>query len=575
MKSLKSFLYAKITTNCDMKCISECVSDDTDTNKISMLLKNMVGDKKKDLIGMDIESIDMNMLLPESFRHIHDNFMIDIITKKEKSKFWNDFISGKMIRSVNIINPVNGNTYSVKIDIKFKSHINNVCIFDVCFNNTTLLKIRQSKPNLYSHDLRAMIKCAINITEEIELGCKSDCKSGQNVNLEQVNILKDLLTEALDLCSKSQRMKLPESITIETKNLCHITKPYLEMSQLIIKLNDIYPNVKYNIELSSSLIIGINQFKIFADFMLVIVNNLMGLLILSEVINITLTEDKINKILFFKISRQYTTECLESPDLFSNLDIKFIQNDIINIESSHTDSFDTTNTTNTANTIIPKQIELRNTFLSQYKNNFISICNEWNKFGCTNAIIDKFNNIVGYTLSIKCDYAHEIFSLNTSQVKLLSSVMNKQKLLGSKIILLVDDVLLNLKIICLKIIKLFDVDYKYNNFPILTPNEWQEHGIITIEIHGYIFIMASNGYYGLEISRIVKCNLIITDIQMPLLNGFDMIKLMLSYKITSKIMINSAAINETDAELIELVKNNQIGYIEKGSNFEWINDLIF
>ena len=40
-------------------------------------------------------------------------------------------------------------------------------------------------------------------------------------------------------------------------------------------------------------------------------------------------------------------------------------------------------------------------------------------------------------------------------------------------------------------------------------------------------------------------------------------------------MINSAAINETDAELIELVKNNQIGYIEKGSNFEWINDLIF
>jgi response regulator of citrate/malate metabolism len=83
-------------------------------------------------------------------------------------------------------------------------------------------------------------------------------------------------------------------------------------------------------------------------------------------------------------------------------------------------------------------------------------------------------------------------------------------------------------------------------------------------------ILAANGMYGKEISQMIKTDIIIADIQMPQLNGIDMIKYMIANGVKSKIFINSAAVDNDNEDIIELVKNTQITFVEKG-NFDWIN----
>lgn len=94
--------------------------------------------------------------------------------------------------------------------------------------------------------------------------------------------------------------------------------------------------------------------------------------------------------------------------------------------------------------------------------------------------------------------------------------------------------------------------------------------MLNIEIQNYIFILASNGFYGKEIALSLynRCSVIITDIQMPILNGIDMIKLLLENNIKTKIFINSAC-DKTDPTMNELLLCNNISYLEKGANTQF------
>jgi hypothetical protein len=73
-----NFLFPKIGIEYDFKCILECKNIDI-TLKPSFILKNIIGTKKIDIIGSDVDEFDLNLLLPEKFRNIHNKLMIDII----------------------------------------------------------------------------------------------------------------------------------------------------------------------------------------------------------------------------------------------------------------------------------------------------------------------------------------------------------------------------------------------------------------------------------------------------------------------------------------------------------------
>jgi hypothetical protein len=153
-------------------------------------------------------------------------------------------------------------------------------------------------------------------------------------------------------------------------------------------------------------------------------------------------------------------------------------------------------------------------------------------------------------------------SLKSEDILFLTSIINTNK----HIILIIDDVLLNIKILCLKLIRYINPHFNYKNFPTITINEWKNHKMIYIEVENYIFVLTSNGLYGKEIAICLQNQYItiITDIQMQILNGIDMIKSLLKKNIKARIYINSAKYYNDDDEINELIKNNQIVYLEKG-----------
>lgn len=161
------------------------------------------------------------------------------------------------------------------------------------------------------------------------------------------------------------------------------------------------------------------------------------------------------------------------------------------------------------------------------------------------------------------------FQLDTSHVK---QIMALDK--SNSTILLVDDVFLNIKIIFNKLVKYLIPTHKPIHFPIITSQEWQEYGMFTIQLDNYNFIFGSNGLYGLDIGQMVECDLMIVDIQMPLLNGIDMIGQLISLGCKSKIIINSAfdkkelGDSEEIAKLFESNKS-QIVFLEKGTEIDF------
>jgi CheY-like chemotaxis protein len=193
----------------------------------------------------------------------------------------------------------------------------------------------------------------------------------------------------------------------------------------------------------------------------------------------------------------------------------------------------------------------------------------YNDFKTCNGIIHISSEVgIGTTMNLQippvCDV--DEFVLTLEQVRSIYSLKS------NKIILFVDDVLLNIKILFYKLLKYLNPSYKYNNFPLITSEQWQSYGMFILEIDTYAFIFAANGLYGNDISLIGKCNLIITDIQMPLMNGIDMIKSLHSNGCKTKIIINTALTNEEieqNSDLFEMLAKKQIYILEKGNNIDF------
>lgn len=517
-----NFLFPqKIGIQYDFKCILECKIVYVKI-KPSLILKNIIGKKKIELIGSDVNEIDLNLLLPEKFQNVHNKLMIDIIAYGEKSQYWSTFINGKMQRSVDIINPINKKTYNVKLNINFKVKNQNIFLFDVII--TDIIKIDKiiNKTGLFTHDLRAILKSAQNITKEIEKTAQAD--------IEQITILKELIKESINMCMETRTSLLPENIRIS--KVIENIKMYLEFPQYIRRLTKIFPNIIFTLNISTSLIILEYQNKALWHLLLNTIKNVK-----ATIINIFVDEDK-NK---------------------SKLLIKITDNGI-GMAQKYTNSF--------LNRNLPEQVIDSSDTNANRGEGFLLAYKQW--ILCEGSVeILQTELGIGTTilLSIYGSYETDRFSLNSHQVTLISSINQ-----NIKTILLVDDVLFNLKLICLKLIKKTNKQYQYTNFPVLTNDCWQKHGIIIVSSDECQYVLAANGMYGKEISQMIKIDIIIADIQMPELNGIDMIKFIISNDLKSKILINSAAVNNDNDDIIELLKNPQITFLEKG-NFDWINNI--
>ena len=463
----------------------------------------MSGEKKEELIGSNVNEIDLNLLFAESFRKIHEKFMIDILISGVKSQYFNSEINGK--RNVDIINPINKKTYVVKLGMVFKLQKDNIFLFDIEFTDVTSVNTIINKNDLVIHDLRSIIKSAQNTVFELE-------KSVNDSGFENMKLLKDLLKESLDMCHNIRKSFLPEDII---KNEDHsIVKSYIEIPKFISTLKNIFNSINFEFMINSNGLLTDKQSECLYNCLLYIVKNYI---------------DAGATLIHIEVSQPYNIKIIISDNR------KEINLNKLDIEKS---------------------------------SQFFLLYNEWKTYGGTIELksnIKKFD----FILEIPPKKSNE-FVLQLHHINQLFSIKN------NKIILFVDDVLLNIKILWIKILKYLYPLHKYNNFPILSNDQWQNYGMFVIEFNEYTFIFASNGLYGKDIALSINCYIIITDIQMPLLNGIDMIKILLEKSYKSKILINSALPKkelESLNDIMELIKIPNISFLEKGSNINFNNFL--
>lgn len=546
---LKKLFLNKINIEYDLKCILECVCNE---NNYSFILKNITGTKKIELLGSDVSELDLNLLFSENFRLVHNNFMIDILTFREKSKFWNLFLNGKMNRIINIINPITKYEYGVKLQITFNSQSNDKVLFDVFFTDVNIINKLINNTGLLTHDLRSIIKSAQNIVNLIQ----SDLNTNTNTNsdtkldpklenrlenrLENFLTLKELLNEAYEMCSKSRTKLIVENINKNPSKAFDNIKIYLEIFKYIKKIKNIFPNIKINLKIKTNLVITSIQ------------NDALWHLFLNMVKNSSnANSNKINIIIDEKTNEPNTNESNTNKLLI------YIQDNGCGMSESTRLNFFTRE--------LPSKINSGDKIDSNRGEGFLLAYKVWVNLGGDVEIISSIPSI-GTEFLIKCSGIKIVnddgFVLSKEKVELIQSITEKNKIK----IFLIDDSLLNLKILSLKLIKFIDPNYKHNNFPILTSEEWQNNGIIQINICDYIFLLLSNGMYGKEICMMIEPNIIITDIQMPLLNGIDMIKTLLDYGIKSKIFINSAYSDKDNDDIVELVNKYNVEFLEKGSD---------
>lgn len=536
--SSKIFFKNKVHIENDLQCTLEC--NCYDENNPSFILKNIYGSKKIELLGSDVYEIDLNLLFSDNFRKIHNSFIIDILKYREKSKFWDSFINGKMNRIVNIINPITKYEYGVKLNITFNYQENEKVVFDIIFTDVSIINKIINNTGLLTHDLRSIIKSAQNIVSSIESDLNFD--SNQDFDLKKkyednFSTLKELLVEAHQMCSKSRTKIIIENINNTGSGLFKNVKMYLEMSKYIKKIKKIFPNVKFISNIKTNICITVIQNDTLWHLFLNIIKNAINAGS-NEILIIVDNDEHEELVITIKDNGHGMSESTKLNFLSRKLPMTLKNNQ--QIDSNRGEGF-----------------------LLSYK--------EWVNIGGFVSILSSEINIgTEFLIKIKGMYDNDNFILNKTQLSSIQNIIEKTDTIK---ILLIDDCLLNLKILSLKIIKFIDKEYKHSNFPILTSEQWQNTGIIIIEIDKYIFILLSNGMYGKDISMMLEPNIIITDIQMPLLNGIQMIKELLEYGIKSKILINSAFSDKEDQEILELIEKHNIEFIEKGSNYNFVEKI--
>lgn len=147
---------------------------------------------------------------------------------------------------------------------------------------------------------------------------------------------------------------------------------------------------------------------------------------------------------------------------------------------------------------------------------------------------------------------------------------------NKKVIVIVDDSLVCARMLLNRINKLFFKDcneLKIQN-DMITSLEWRNPNVIFLSKENYTFIIASNGQLGFDILSLIKPHLVITDIEMPEINGMEMINKLSSINIFHKTIISSTLSDETIYKELNNISNNNIVIARKGCSEEFIKNIL-
>ena len=149
---------------------------------------------------------------------------------------------------------------------------------------------------------------------------------------------------------------------------------------------------------------------------------------------------------------------------------------------------------------------------------------------------------------------------------------------GAGIILLVDDSILILKLILKILSSILNLSShkvmanRSHHLKNLRDTEWQAMGCVTETMANWVVICASNGAVAHEIIRVAKVSMMVTDFEMPKMNGVELIKSIRSQQTSSSMPIvlhttlSKEQLLENDPSF-DLVKQN-VTYFQKNQGMQ-------
>lgn len=365
-----------------------------------------------------------------------------------------------------------------------------------CENLEMRVTCRKNDHSEYKfHELRTLINNSLSLTNDI---------LDDTSRVDSLLLLKETLEKTLDIIKFNELLgetKIERSLNVDSQ----MKKLYIELHLLMKKIRRKHKYLKVNLIVNSSC-------SILEEKMIILCNLIMSYIRISIAndgyeINIKCHEVKIN----------------------GNLELVCDISDNINITCD-------------------KLIMVSGDIMDHYISDMIKNKNKWIELGCS--FSDDEQSI--FRIIIRKD------NTITSETSLSANQLHSLSLITKKIILIVDDSIMNIKIMYQKICN-FLIKVKTRSSLIIN-GEWDLIKVVNIELENYHFVFCCNGQLGYDIATIKECYFIISDLEMPVMDGIEMINKLLEDGITTRIFISSShntdsvrKIKDISPEILEIL----------------------
>lgn len=182
---------------------------------------------------------------------------------------------------------------------------------------------------------------------------------------------------------------------------------------------------------------------------------------------------------------------------------------------------------------------------------FLKISQEWKTKG--NSISTRKTLTNDLKVEFQCEGNISDFSLTVYDLSILKFSNAK------KIILIVDDSLVSLKMLFHSILKYFKYQSNFLSLDFSTSN----YIVFDSQFEDYILIFSMSSIYAKHIYTVVNCYCVITDINMPNIDGYELIEFFRELNYRQKIFINSGLSQKTIFDRLANIQD--LFFLSKGT----------
>lgn len=479
-------------------------------------LNEIKGSKVVYLFGKSFnrtDTLELDSLIPGDQKKQHHSRVISILNEGIRSKYWSFLFEGMMSRTIKIVNYLDQTPRFVKINMIMHSSDFLDCnhyVFHITLTDQTAMNAVATKAGLLTHDLRGYMRAGINTIMEDNVGYTreefihlSPEKLGRMYDLQKEKDTQviELFNEGLKLCSNTREDFLPEAI--------------IEQS-LMVPSDDAGDEVFVDVSLEAF----IRKTRA--------TTSECGLSYSGDT-NSQLERRKINILEQFLLNliRNAIQADARQIDVTSAYETEMLTVDVTDngrgIPSELLTTFFTRAMPQRALVQLPRAIE------TNRGEGTLMAYESWESIGGTSAVMHRADGQCGTTfqLSIRAPssrfFEQEASPLGAKRKKSLADLATMETLDG--IILLVDDSLLCMKMLFAKVTKLLCPESLTfsEELKLIDSNDWQQQGFL-IERRGHWgIICAANGRVAYDIVKQIPVRATITDHEMPMMNGSDLI----------------------------------------------------